>query len=73
MASTLQGKNIAILDADGMERVELAQSPDAVQPEGGHADLRSLKSGDIQAMTRNTEAAGTFTVVSGSNACGTPS
>jgi hypothetical protein len=24
-------------------------------------------------MTRNTEAAGTFTVVSGSNACGTPS
>jgi protease I len=62
MANTLQGKNVAILAADGVERIELEQSRDAVQQEGAHTVLLSLKSGEIQAMNHDIEAAGTFGV-----------
>jgi protease I len=62
MSNTLQGKNVAILAADGVERIELEQSRDAVQQEGAHTVLLSLKSGEIQAMNHDIEAAGTFGV-----------
>jgi protease I len=62
MANTLQDKNIAILAADGVERIELEQPRDAVQQEGAHTVLLSVKSGDIQAMDHDIEAAGAFGV-----------
>jgi protease I len=62
MANTLQDKNVAILAADGVERIELEQSRDAVRQEGAHTHLLSLKSGEIQAMNHDIEAAGTFAV-----------
>jgi protease I len=62
MANTLQGKNVAILAADGVERVELEQPRDAVQQEGAHTVLLSLKNGEIQARNHDIEAAGTFDV-----------
>jgi putative intracellular protease/amidase len=54
MANTLQGKNVAILAADGVERIELEQPRDAVQQEGAHTVLLSVKSGEIQAMNPMT-------------------
>jgi protease I len=62
MSNTLQGKNVAILAADGVERIELEQPRDTVQQEGAHTVLLSLKSGEIQAMNHDIEAAGTFGV-----------
>ncbi len=50
MASTLQGKTIAILAADGVEQVELEQPRDAVHDAGGTTVLLSLEDGEIQAM-----------------------
>jgi protease I len=62
VANTLQGRNVAILAADGVERIELEQPRDAVQQEGAYTVLLSLKSGEIQAMNHDVEAAGTFGV-----------
>ena len=62
MTNTLQGKNVAILAADGVERIELEQSRDAVQREGAHTVLLSIKGDEIQAMNHDIEAAGTFDV-----------
>lgn len=62
MANTLQGKRIAILAADGVERVELASPREAVQGAGGDTELLSLKTGEIQARNNDLESAGTFTV-----------
>ena len=62
MANTLQGKRIAILAADGVERVELETPREAVQDAGGETELLSLKAGEIQARNNDLESAGTFTV-----------
>ncbi|MFI1461954.1 type 1 glutamine amidotransferase domain-containing protein [Nocardia carnea] len=62
MATALQGKRIAILAADGVERVELEQPRDAVQQAGGHTELLSPETGEIQARNNDLDAAGTFTV-----------
>ena len=62
MANTLQGRRIAILATDGMERVELETPRDAVQAAGGRTELLSLKTGEIQARNNDLESAGTFTV-----------
>lgn len=62
MTNTLQGKNVAILAADGVERIELEQSRDAVQREGAQTVLLSIKGDEIQAMNHDIEAAGTFDV-----------
>jgi protease I len=58
----LQGKRIAILAADGVERVELETPRRAVQDAGGQTELLSLQTGEIQARNDDLEAAGTFTV-----------
>lgn len=50
MSDELQGKTIAILAADGVERVELEQPRDAVQAAGATTVLLSLEAGEIQAM-----------------------
>jgi protease I len=62
MANTLQGKRVAILAADGVERVELESPREAVQDAGGETELLSLKAGEIQARNNDLESAGTFTV-----------
>jgi protease I len=62
MANELQGKRIAILAADGVERVELEQPRRAVQDAGAHAELLSLKNGEIQARNNDLHDAGTFSV-----------
>jgi protease I len=58
----LDGRRIAILAADGVEKVELEQPRAAVQQAGGSVELLSVKSGDIQAFNHDTEPAGTVPV-----------
>lgn len=62
MANELRGRRIAILAADGVERVELEQPREAVQNAGAQTELLSLNMGDIQARNHDLEEAGTFSV-----------
>jgi protease I len=62
MAKTLQGRRIAILSTDGVERVELQAPREAVQDAGGHTELLSLNTGGIQTRNYDLESAGAFTV-----------
>ena len=58
----LDGKRIAILATDGVERVELVEPRDAVTAEGATTEIVSLRAGEIRAMDHDLEPAGTFTV-----------
>ena len=49
MSMPLQGRKVAILAADGVEKVELEQPRAAVEEAGGAVELLSLKEGEIQA------------------------
>jgi protease I len=62
MANSLGGRRIAILAADGVERVELEQPRDAVVEAGGQAVVLSLQSGEIDARNHDLEPAGTVGV-----------
>ncbi|MEJ7797471.1 MAG: type 1 glutamine amidotransferase domain-containing protein [Solirubrobacteraceae bacterium] len=62
MSDELQGKRIAILAADGVERVELEQPRDAVQQAGAQTELLSINDGEIQARDHDLEPSGTFEV-----------
>ena len=62
MADELQGRNVAILAADGVEQVELEQPRDAVQSAGARTELLSLETGEIQAMNQDINKGDTFTV-----------
>lgn len=62
MPNELQDRKIAILAADGVEKVELEVPRDAVTDAGGRADLLSIKAGEIQARNHDLEPAGTFPV-----------
>lgn len=62
MSNELQGKMIAILAADGVEKVELEQPRAALQDAGARVQLLSLKDGEIQARNHDLEPAGTFAV-----------
>lgn len=62
MSNRLEGKRIAILAADGVEKVELEQPREALRQEGATVQLVSLKSGEIQARNHDLEPAGTFPV-----------
>ena len=62
MPNELQGRKIAFLAADGVERVELEQPRAAVRDAGGQVELLSLKSGEIDARNHDLEPAGTFPV-----------
>ncbi|MCW2749271.1 MAG: putative protease [Aeromicrobium sp.] len=62
MAKSLQGKRVAILAADGVERVELEVPRDQVQQAGAQTELLSLRAGNIQARNNDLEEAGTFAV-----------
>ncbi|SEH53647.1 protease I [Mycolicibacterium rutilum] len=62
MANTLQNKRIAILAADGVERVELEEPREAVQQAGGQTEVLSVQTGEIQARDHDLDPAGTFSV-----------
>src|SRR5246127_1742813 len=62
MPNSLQGKIVAILAADGVEKVELEQPRSALTREGAQVQLLSLKTGEIQARNHDLEPAGTFSV-----------
>lgn len=62
MPNELNGRRIAFLAADGVEKVELEQPRAAVQNAGGHAELLSVKDGEIDARNHDLEPAGTFPV-----------
>ena len=62
MAGELNGRRIAILAADGVERVELEQPRQALDEAGARTDVVSIKSGEIAARNHDLEDAGTFGV-----------
>jgi hypothetical protein len=62
MPNLLQGKIIAALAADGVERVELDKPRSILQHEGVRVEVPSLKSGEIHARELDLEPAGRFAV-----------
>src|SRR4051794_1375226 len=62
MAGELSGKKVAILAADGVERVELEQPRKAVTDAGAEVELLSIHDGEIAARDHDLEDAGTFSV-----------
>jgi protease I len=62
MAGELQGRRVAILATDGVERVELEKPRQALDDAGAATTLLSLRSGEIQARQHDLDPAGTFTV-----------
>jgi protease I len=62
MAGALNGRSIAILAADGVERVELEEPKKALEGEGARTVVVSIKEGEIQARDHDLEDAGTFKV-----------
>jgi protease I len=62
MAGELDGRRVAILAADGVERVELERPRQALDGAGARTVLVSISSGEIQARDHDLEDAGTFAV-----------
>jgi protease I len=62
VAGTLEGRRVAILAADGVERVELERPRQALDGAGAHTEIVSLAGGDIQARDHDLVEAGTFPV-----------
>lgn len=62
MSTTLTGKTVAIIAADGVGQVELERPRDAVQAAGATTHLISLAAGTIQAVNGDINPADTFTV-----------
>jgi protease I len=62
MSEQLQGRRVAILATDGVERVELEQPRETLHRAKADTDLLSLRNGEIQARKNDLESAGTFTV-----------
>lgn len=62
MAGELNGRRVAILAADGVERVELEQPRKALDEAGARTELLSLHDGQIQARNNDLDGAGTFDV-----------
>ena len=58
----VRGARVAILAADGVERVELEEPRQALHDAGARTDLLSLEDGEIQARDHDLEPAGTFAV-----------
>jgi protease I len=62
VAGALDGRTVAILAADGVERVELEQPRQALDDAGATTVVVSLAPGEIQARNNDLEDAGTFPV-----------
>ncbi|OBK11100.1 type 1 glutamine amidotransferase domain-containing protein [Mycobacterium asiaticum] len=62
MSNELDGRKIAILAADGVEKVELEQPREVLQQAGAQVAVLSLKSGEIEARNHDLEPAGQIAV-----------
>jgi protease I len=62
MSDVLQNRRVAILAADGVERVELEQPRQAVEDAGAEVELLSIGEGEIAARNNDLEDAGSFQV-----------
>ena len=62
MSDVLRERRVAILAADGVERVELEQPRQAIEDAGAAVELLSIHDGEIAARNNDLEGAGTFTV-----------
>src|SRR4051812_7936743 len=62
VAGELNGRRVAILAADGVERGELEQPRQALENAGARTDVVSITSGEIQARDHDPEDPGTFAV-----------
>jgi protease I len=62
MTGALNGRRVAILAADGVERVELEEPQRALEDAGARTDVVSITAGEIQARNHDLEDAGTFGV-----------
>ena len=62
MAGELEGRRVAILAADGVERVELEQPRQALDDAGAQTELLSIHDGEIRAKEHDLDDAGTFPV-----------
>ncbi len=62
MSKSLQGKKVAVLAADGVEKVEFETPRARLTENGARVALLSLKTGDIQARNHDLEPAGTIRV-----------
>ena len=62
MAGELSGRRVAILAADGVERVELEQPRQALEDAGARTELVSISGEDVQARDDDLTDAGTFAV-----------
>src|SRR5258705_718842 len=62
MSNQLQGRKVAILAAERVEKVELERPRAAVEGAGGQVQLLSLKTGEVRAREHDLEPAGTFPV-----------
>lgn len=62
MAGTVTGRRVAILAADGVERVELEEPRKALDEAGAVTTLLSISTGSIAARNNDLEDAGEFSV-----------
>jgi protease I len=62
MAGELSGRRVAILAADGVERVELERPRQVLEGAGASTVVVSIHDGEIQARKNDLEDAGTFAV-----------
>ncbi|MBE2999543.1 type 1 glutamine amidotransferase [Nocardiopsis sp. HNM0947] len=62
MAGELNGRKVAVLAADGVERIELVQPRKALQDAGADVELVSTHGGRIQSMNGDIEPADRFDV-----------
>jgi len=62
MAHELDGKRVAIIAADGVERCELEMPRGALYGAGAQSDVISIHDGEIQARQWDLQAAGSFPV-----------
>ncbi|MHA3701347.1 type 1 glutamine amidotransferase domain-containing protein [Jatrophihabitans sp. YIM 134969] len=62
MAGDLSGRRVAVLAADGVERVELEKPRQALDSAGAQTTLVSIHDGEIAARNNDLEDAGTFSV-----------
>jgi len=62
VAGALEGRRVAILAADGVERVELEKPRQALEDAGARTVLVSISQGEIKARDHDLEDAGTFSV-----------
>lgn len=57
MGQMLQGRRVAILAADGVERVELEKPREALDRAGAQTEVLSIHDGEIQARENDLDAA----------------